>query len=137
IFPVEFDAPLGSGGPGAGVGDGSPAPGVGIPGFVNPPSNNSGGGVPGGGGNAGGGSAGGLDYGVSASTNNPSGSNGAGSGSNGPQNGVTFTYGDGSTTLDTIDTLGDTPGGGGAPETPVPEPTTLMLLGSGLSAMAL
>src|SRR5207249_7629319 len=88
-------------------GDGSPAPGVGIPGFVNPPSNNSGGGVPAGGGNAGGGNAGGgnagggnagggnagggnagegnagegnaggLDDGVSASTNNPSGSNGA------------------------------------------------------------
>jgi hypothetical protein len=49
---------------------------------------------------------------------------------------VTFTYGDGSTTLDTIDALGDTPGGGGSGQTLVPEPTTLMLLGAGLSAMA-
>jgi hypothetical protein len=49
---------------------------------------------------------------------------------------VTFTYGDGSTTSDTIDALGDTPGGGGAGQTLVPEPMTLMLLGSGLSAMA-
>ena len=139
LFPVEFDAPVGPGGPAAGGGGGSPAPGVGIPGFVDPPSTNSGGGVPGGGGNAGGGNAGGnaggLDYGVDA--NNPFGSNGAGTGSNGPQNDVTFPNGDGSTTLDTIDSLGDTPGGGGAGPTVVPEPTTLMLLGSGLSAMAL
>jgi hypothetical protein len=142
IFPVEFDAPGGPGGPAAGGGGGSAAPGVGIPGFVDPPSTNSGGGVPGGGGNAGGGNAGGgnaggLDYGVSASGNNPSGSNGGNGGSNGPQNDVTFTYGDGSTTSDTIDALGDTPGGGGAGQTLVPEPMTLMLLGSGLSAMAI
>jgi hypothetical protein len=49
---------------------------------------------------------------------------------------VTFTYGDGSTTPDTIGALGDTSGGGGSGQTLVPEPTTLMLLGSGLSAMA-
>jgi hypothetical protein len=153
LFPVEFDAPVDPGGPAAGGGGGSPAPGVGIPGFVDPPSTNSGGGVPGGGGNAGGGNAGGgnagggnagggnpgggnpgggdagggnagggnagggnaggLDDGVSANT--PSGSNDANGGSNGPQNDVT-----------TIDALADT----------VPEPTTLMLLGAGLSAMA-
>src|SRR6266550_162518 len=63
IFPVEFDAPVGPGEPAAGGGGGSPAPGVGIPGFVNPPSSNSGGGVPGGGGNAGGGNAGGGNAG--------------------------------------------------------------------------
>jgi hypothetical protein len=134
IFPVEFDAPFDPGGPAAGGGGGSATPGVGIPGFVDPPSTNSGGGVPGGGGNAGGGNAGGLDYGVGA--NNPSGSNGSNGGSSGPQSDVTFTYGDGSTTLDTIDALGDTPGGGGSGQTLVPEPTTLMLLGAGLSAMA-
>ena len=58
-FPVAPDAPIGLGGPPVGGGGGSPAPGVGIPGFVSPPSNNSGGGVPGGGGNPGGGNAGG------------------------------------------------------------------------------
>jgi hypothetical protein len=49
---------------------------------------------------------------------------------------VTLTDGDGSTTLDTLDTLSDAPGDGGAGPAAVPEPTTLMLLGSGLSAMA-
>jgi hypothetical protein len=145
--PVFVDEPGfavgGSGSPTLFTGGPRPTvPGGQIPSFVGPPSGSGGsgggaqgGGAGGGGGNAGGdgGSDSGLPYGIIV--HGPPGLNQGGEGPGGPNNDVTFSFGDEPGPPNLTDGGGDI-SGGQAGETLVPEPTTLLLLGSGLSAAA-
>jgi hypothetical protein len=110
-------------------------PGGQIPSFVGPPGpGGSGGGAPGGSGGVttgGGGNDNGLPYGITVH-----GPNNGGNGSDAPHNDVIASFGDEPGPLHLTDGPGDDPGDH-AGETLIPEPTTLLLLGSGLSAAAL
>ena len=143
VFADEPGPPIGAGGsPTLFTGGPRPtAPGGQIPTFVGPPSGpggGSGGNGPGGGdsatggGNAGGGNSDSLPYDITV--HDPPGHNNGGNGPEGPHDDVIFSVG-GEGPLNLSDTSGDTPDGQ-AGETLVPEPTTLLLLGSGLSAAA-
>jgi len=138
--PVFIDPPGLADGGGGSTFTGGPrptAPGGVVPSFLGsgPGAGGFGGGVSGGPGGGGSNGSGGNDDGVpyGLTVNNPPGPGGDGPG--GPHNDVIFSLGDDSGPQNLSDTSGDT-SGDQAGETLVPEPMSLLLLGSGLSAAA-
>ena len=134
--PFNDDLPLdvGPGGPPS-PGQSGSAPRLGIPTFVNPPPGGSNGSTPNVGGPSGGNE--GVPYGLNIHDDHPSNSNDdddaqGDEDGKGPTHDVTFNLGD--SPLDVTGTTGGSGGEGG--QTLVPEPASLLLLGSGLAAAA-